>query len=84
MNSPLCLDQICLLPNCSKINSKYPTAPVIFDWKSWNELANDAGSSRIYGGIHWENSNVGGLEIGSFVSRTLFSKINWKDMNLHF
>jgi hypothetical protein len=83
-NRPLCLDQIYMPSNCSKINSKYPTAPVIVHWKSWNELANDAGSSRIYGGIHWENSNIGGLEIGSFVSRTLFSKINWKEMNLHF
>lgn len=35
--------------------------------------------SRIYGGIHWENSNKGGLEIGAYV----LEKINWQCMNLH-
>ena len=59
-----------------------PKHPVFDSFKSWNELANQAGISRIYGGIHWENSNVGGLEIGSYVSRTLFDKINWQGMNL--
>jgi hypothetical protein len=84
INLPTCIDQICMPSHCSQVNSKYPTAPVFSSFKSWNELANQAGMSRIYGGIHWENSNVGGLEIGSYISRTLFDKINWKGMNLNF
>ena len=82
INRPTCIDQICMPSHCSQVDTKYPTAPVFDSFKSWNELANQAGMSRIYGGIHWENSNVGGLEIGSYVSRTLFDKINWQGMNL--
>jgi len=81
---PTCIDQICMIPRCSQVNSNFPTAPVFDSFKSWNELANQAGMSRIYGGIHWENSNMGGLEIGSYISRTLFDKINWQGMNLRF
>jgi hypothetical protein len=83
VKQPCCIDQISLSSLCSNVNSKYPSGPVYISWKSWNELANEVGLSRIYGGIHWDNSNKGGLEIGAYVSRTLFDKINWQGMNLH-
>jgi len=82
IKEPCCVYQIFLSPLCSQVNKNYPTAPVLLSWKSWNDLANEIGMSRIYGGIHWENSNMAGLKIGSFVSKTLFDKINWQVMNL--
>ena len=63
INRPTCIDQICMTPGCSQVNINYPTAPVFNSFTSWNELANQAGMSRIYGGIHWENCNMGRLEI---------------------
>jgi hypothetical protein len=39
---------------------------------SFLEAANEAGRSRIYGGIHFEFDNAAGLESGRAVARTIF------------
>jgi hypothetical protein len=35
-----------------------PAVPVVFSFSNWNQIADAAGVSRIYGGIHTENANV--------------------------
>ncbi|NJR15788.1 MAG: vanadium-dependent haloperoxidase [Calothrix sp. CSU_2_0] len=37
---------------------------VLRSFDSFSEAANEAGRSRIYGGIHWESSNQDGLTVG--------------------
>ena len=35
-----------------------PTVPVVFSFTAWDQIADAAGVSRIYGGIHTENANT--------------------------
>lgn len=35
-----------------------PAVPVVFSFTTWNQIADAAGVSRIYGGIHTENANT--------------------------
>jgi membrane-associated phospholipid phosphatase len=41
-------------------------------WSSFREAAEEAGMSRIYGGIHWQFDNVDGLAAGSNLGRYVF------------
>jgi hypothetical protein len=35
-----------------------PAVPVVFSFSNWDQIADAAGVSRIYGGIHTENANT--------------------------
>jgi hypothetical protein len=48
------------IPNVSDM----PQTGVCLDWTTWDQMAEDAGKSRIYGGIHYDSSNQGGLSLG--------------------
>jgi hypothetical protein len=39
-------------------------AGVTRSFSSFSQAADEAGRSRIYGGIHWESSNQDGLTVG--------------------
>lgn len=39
-------------PNSSPIESTVPSTPVTLSFSTWEEMANSAGMSRLYGGIH--------------------------------
>ena len=41
-----------------------PQTGLCLEWTTWDQMAEDAGKSRIYGGIHYESSNQGGLSLG--------------------
>ncbi len=43
-------------------------------WETFTEAALDAGESRLYGGIHFYEGNVAGLELGKKVGETAFAK----------
>lgn len=40
-----------------------PAAPVTFSWNTWQGIANSAGMSRLYGGIHCMSAHVGSQAI---------------------
>src|SRR5207253_321940 len=42
--------------------------------KSFSQAAGEAGASRIYGGIHYQFDNLGGLECGRAISRYIFDR----------
>ena len=56
------------------------TAPELFDlercFAGFNEAAQEAGRSRIFGGIHFEFSNQAGLKLGRDVAEHVISKID--------
>jgi len=80
---PFMFNHIPLPPGCSLVNpGNDPLCPVYTGWKSWNDLANEVGMSRIWGLIHWESSNMGGLALGSQVGQDVFGWFDWAKMKL--
>jgi hypothetical protein len=54
-----------------------PTEDVVgitMRWNTFTEAALDAGESRLYGGIHFYQGNVAGLDLGRKVGQTAFAK----------
>ncbi len=49
--------------------------PVTLQWETLTEAAEEAGASRIYGGIHIQDGNLRGLEIGSSVADN--AQVRW-------
>lgn len=47
---------------------------IVMRWNTFREAAFDAGESRLYGGIHFYEGNVAGLELGKNVGITAFEK----------
>lgn len=42
-----------------------PAVPVVLRWNTFSEAAEEAGISRLYGGIHFQDGNLRGRESGS-------------------
>lgn len=62
------LNNIFIFANSSCVKDTSPISPVHLNWSSWTDMANSSGKSRIYGGIHCESSNQGGLFLGSKIA----------------
>jgi hypothetical protein len=62
------LNNIFIFANSSNIKDTSPISPIHLNWNSWTEMSNSSGKSRIYGGIHCESSNQGGLFLGSKIA----------------
>jgi hypothetical protein len=72
------LNNIIIEPHCSQIEPTVPKKTINLKFKTWQELAESAAISRLYGGIHYPSSNIIGLEIGQKVAELIdqqFSKI---------
>ncbi|WP_299916916.1 DUF6851 domain-containing protein [uncultured Roseobacter sp.] len=50
--------------------------PVVLQWETLTEAAEEAGISRIYGGIHIQDGNLNGLEVGKKVAAN--AEIRWE------
>lgn len=50
--------------------------PVVLQWETLTEAALEAGASRIYGGIHIQDGNLRGLEVGEAVADS--AQIRWE------
>lgn len=50
--------------------------PVVLQWDTLTEAALEAGASRIYGGIHIQDGNLKGLDVGSEVAAN--AEIRWQ------
>ena len=49
-----------------------PDAPVILEWDTFDEAADEAGLSRIYGGIHFDDGDINGRILGEEVGAAVF------------
>jgi hypothetical protein len=60
-----------IFPQTSSVNTpiSYPTKAVQMVYNSWDDMAIEAGVSRIYGGIHYECSNYSGYLLGNKIGR---------------
>lgn len=51
-----------------------PAQDVTLSWASFSDAAAQAGVSRIYGGIHFDNANAAGQDLGRKVGAAAFAK----------
>ena len=51
-----------------------PAKDVTLSWKTFTEAANEAGFSRLYGGIHFRKGNEEGLKLGRKVAGVVWDK----------
>ncbi len=68
------LTDIIVLPDSSNIEPNVPDEYIILNFKTWDELSESAGISRIYGGIHYPSSNTIALETGKMIANILLGK----------
>jgi hypothetical protein len=53
-------------------NGLVPAGPVTLCWETFQDAAEQAGMSRLYGGIHFQRGNREGLELGQQVGRAVW------------
>ena len=51
-----------------------PSKPVTLSWETFTQAAQQAGMSRLFGGIHISDGNVGGLKLGQEVAKRAWNK----------
>jgi len=67
------LNNFFIFPNTSTVESGVPETSINLNWVCWTEMARSSGKSRIYGGIHIESSNQGGLYLGSMIGDKIWN-----------
>ena len=51
-----------------------PVEEIILDWDTFSEAADEAGISRLYGGIHFEDGDINGRTLGREVGNAVFER----------
>jgi hypothetical protein len=51
-----------------------PAVPTVIAYKKFSDAVNDAGMSRLYGGIHFKDDNTAGQVIGTAVGHSVYVK----------
>ena len=51
-----------------------PSAPVTLSWPTFSDAADQAGMSRRYGGIHYEEDDLAGRALGRAVANEAWNK----------
>lgn len=51
-----------------------PSTDTTLAWATCGDAADDAGMSRVYGGIHFDNANTAGKDLGRKVGALVFDK----------
>ena len=70
------LDMSVTIEACtSLIQPNLPTKDVVLCWATFKEAADEAGMSRRYGGIHFENGDLEGRILGAKVGACVWQKI---------
>lgn len=67
------LNNFFIFPNTSTVESGVPSTSINLNWVCWTEISRSSGKSRIYGGIHIESSNQGGLYLGSMIGDQIWN-----------
>ncbi|NES03976.1 MAG: calcium-binding protein [Okeania sp. SIO2F4] len=50
-----------------------PDEPLVLEWETFSEAADEAGISRLYGGIHFDDGDINGRELGREVGESVWS-----------
>jgi hypothetical protein len=58
----------------SKISPNLPTKDTVLCWDTFKDAADEAGMSRQYGGIHFENGDVQGRLLGEKIAACVWAK----------
>lgn len=62
-------------PGSSRFEPGYtPHTPITLDWPTFSGAANEAGRSRIYGGIHFPEADLYGRQLGQQVAAEVFAE----------
>ena len=62
--------------NSFKIENNVPTKDITLTYQTFSEAAQEAGLSRLYGGIHFQSANIIGQEMGREIGNRVFDKVN--------
>ena len=54
-----------------------PSADVVLRWATYYDAADQAGQSRLYGGIHFEDDNKVAQDIGVLIGQQAWEKAKW-------
>ncbi|MBS3964079.1 MAG: vanadium-dependent haloperoxidase [Methylomonas sp.] len=57
-----------------KADPSVPVNDIVLSWPTFSSAAREAGESRLYGGIHFYEGNVAGLNIGEKVGNAAFNR----------
>lgn len=64
-----------ILPGTSLVERGLtPATPITLSWPTFSDAADEAGMSRRYGGIHFENDDLAGRALGRRVAAEVWSK----------
>jgi len=58
----------------SLLEPQLPTRDVTLQWATFSDAAEQAGISRLYGGIHFDDGNLAGQELGRKVGAQVYDK----------
>jgi hypothetical protein len=58
----------------SKLTKNHPLEVVVLQWETFQEAAAEAGMSRRYGGIHFQDGDLRGRDLGKKVGEIAFEK----------
>jgi hypothetical protein len=67
-------DSYVIEPSGAVFDPAYPKTQVRLSWATFTDAANQAGSSRLYGGIHFANGNEFGKSMGRVIGSDTFTK----------
>ncbi len=65
-----------IFPRSSEIDENVPNKAITLTYNSWDDMALEAGISRIYGGIHYDSSNYAGYLVGNKISEEILNLFN--------
>lgn len=57
-----------------RIDSKLPSQDLVLTWPTFTAAAEEAGASRLYGGIHFDDGNIAGLDLGRKAGTQAYAK----------
>lgn len=68
-------DSVTFAPASAKFEAGVPSTPVTLRWVTFTDAAEEAGMSRLYGGIHFQDGNVSGQTLGRQVGAQVWERV---------
>ena len=60
--------------NFGRVEPGVPAVPTVISYKKFSDAVNEAGMSRLYGGIHFKDDNTAGQLVGTAVGQLVYAK----------
>jgi hypothetical protein len=61
-------------PGVTQFERGVPSAEEVLSWKTFTEAADEAGLSRLYGGIHFEDGDFNSRELGAAIGEAAYER----------